>query len=279
VLPASILVPTRDRAHYLEVTLASVVPQADRLGAEVIVINDGADGRTEAIAKRHETRLLTFAEPRGLNAARNAGIRAASSDVIVLIDDDIEAPPGWLESMLAGIAAAPDHEVFGGPIRARIEGGLRMCDDEDPPISALELGSADRDTEAVWGANMAIRRSAFERLGPFDETITGLRGDEEEWERRYTSAGGTIRYIARAGLDHRRDRTDSSVRALSRSAYRLGRAARRWDRRKAIAPPLRRELRTTVACLLHAVRRRCENGAIAAAYNFGRVREAIAAKP
>lgn len=271
--------PTRDRPHYLEVTLASVVPQANRIGAEVIVINDGADQRTDAVAKRHDARLVSLAEPRGLNAARNAGIRAASCDVIVLIDDDIEAPQGWLDAMLAGIAAAPDREVFGGPIRARIEGGLRMCDHEDPPISALDLGPEDRDTEAVWGANMAIRRSAFERLGPFDETITGLRGDEEEWERRYKSAGGIIRYIGGAGLDHRRDRTDSSIRSLSRSAYRLGRAARRWDRRKAIAPPLRRELRAAVACLLHAVRRRCENGAVAAAYNFGRVREAIAAKP
>jgi GT2 family glycosyltransferase len=215
---------------------------------------------------------------RGLNAARNAGIRATSGEVIVLIDDDVEAPPGWLEAMLAGIAAAPDREVFGGPIRARLEGGLRACDHEDPPITALYLGAEDRDTELVWGANMALRRSAFERVGPFDESILGLRGDEEEWERRYISQGGVVRYIARAGLDHRRDRRDSRLRALSRSAYGLGRASRRWDDRKAIAPPVARELTGLTRCVLHAARRRCANGAIAAAYNLGRVREAVAAR-
>jgi glycosyltransferase involved in cell wall biosynthesis len=275
---ASIIVPTRERSHYLDVALASVVPQAAQAEAEVLVVCDGHDPDTEAVAERHGVRLLGFPETRGLNAARNAGVAAASGEVIVMIDDDIEAPAGWLQAMLDGIAGAPEHEVFGGPIRARFEGGLRACDHEDPPITALDLGSEDCDTEVVWGANMAFRRRAYERLGPFDETILGLRGDEEEWERRYTNAGGVVRYIAGAGVDHRRDRRDSRLRALSRSAYNLGRAARRWDGRKQIAPPLERELRTVIACVLHAGRRRCTNGAVAAAYNLGRLREAVAAK-
>ena len=164
------------------------------------------------------------------------------------------------------------------PDPGAIRGWTARVDHEDPPITALDLGSEDCDTELVWGANMGFRRRAYERLGPFDETILGLRGDEEEWERRYTTAGGVVRYIARAGVDHRRDRRDCRLRALSRSAYNLGRAARRWDGRKQIAPPLERELRTVIACLVHAGRRRCANGAVAAAYNLGRLREAVAAR-
>ena len=81
---------------------------------------------------------------------------------------------------------------------------------------------------------MAIRRSALERIGGFDETIHG-RGEEEEWERRYKAAGGRVRYVAGARVEHRRIAADATVRALSRAAYALGRTARRNDVRKGAA--------------------------------------------
>ena len=69
---------------------------------------------------------------------------------------------------------------------------------------------------------MAIRRRAFERVGRFDEAITG-RGDEEEWERRYMAAGGRIRYLAAAGLDHRRTRGLDASATLALRRLPLGR--------------------------------------------------------
>ncbi len=174
----------------------------------------------------------------------------------MLVDDDVQAPPGWLAALLAGVEAAPGADVFGGPIRARLEGGgPRACGREGPPITALDLGDTDRDTELVWGANMAVRRRAFELAGPFDESISGRtadsngsgaarwdsRGDEEEWERRYRARGGTIRYVAAAGLDHRRAagrfapaRTGASrVRPRPRA-----RDASTSPRGRSLAPPL-----------------------------------------
>ena len=57
--------------------------------------------------------------------------------------------------------------MFGGPIRAALEGGgPRSCGRESPPITTLDLGGADRDVPLVWGANMALRRRAVERAGP-----------------------------------------------------------------------------------------------------------------
>ena len=82
---------------------------------------------------------------------------------------------------------------------------------------------------------MAIRRRALERVGPFDETTRG-RGDEEDWERRYIAAGGRIRYLAAAGLDHRRTAADATVRRLARAAYAQGAPPRRYDVRKGAAP-------------------------------------------
>lgn len=272
---ASIVIPTRDRPDYLEVALASVAPQARAASAEVLVVDDGQDPGTARVAQRHGVHVIRPAG-HGLNAARNAGIAASSGDPVVLIDDDIAAPPGWLATLLAGIAATPDRDVFGGPIRARLEGGgPRACGREPAPITTLELGPTDRDVANVWGANMAIRRRAFELAGAFDESLTG-RGDEEEWQQRYAERGGRVRYLAAAGIDHRRTADDATVIKLSRAAYVLGRTARQNDLRKGAAPSLVAELRTLAGCGWHTLRRRCAIGIVLAAHTAGRLREALA---
>lgn len=273
--PASILVPTLAAPAYLEVTLASVMPQARAVGAEVIVVSDGPDPATTAVAEQHGARLVTFPQQRGLNAARNAGIEAARSDLVVFIDQDVDAPPGWLESLIEGARENPDNEVFGGPIRARLEGGPRSCGREPAPITTLDAGPEDTDIPLAWGANMAIRRSAFERLGGFDDVLHG-RGNEEDWEFRYTAGGGRIRYLAHAGLDHRRAAPDARLRVLARHAYGQGREARRHDLRTGNTREIGTELRILAGCAWHTVRRRCAYGIVMGARTAGSLREALA---
>ncbi len=271
------MIPTRDRPQYLDVTLASVMPQAREAGAEVLVVEDGSDPATEEVAARHGA-LVVHASAPGANAARNTGFGAARGDPIVLIDDDIDAPPGWLEAMLDGIAHTQDRDVFGGPIRARLEGGgPRACGREPAPITTLDRGPNDRDVEFVWSANMAIRCRAIGLVGLFDESIVG-RGEEEDWQRRYAARGGRVRYLAGAGLDHRRSRADATVRRLSRAAYQLGRSARRYDGRSGRAPALPAELTTLAGCIWHTVRRRCAIGIVLTAHTAGRLREALAGR-
>jgi GT2 family glycosyltransferase len=273
---ASIVIPTHMRAHYLDITLGSVMPQAARAGAEVVVVSDGPDPATVEVAQRHGAELIAFEEPRGANAARNRGIGAARGELLVFIDDDVDAPPDWLERLLAGVRESPEHEVFGGPIVARLEGGgPRACGREQPPITTLDLGPVDRDATIVWSANMAIRRGAFERVGAFDEEVRG-HGDEEDWERRYLATGGRIRYVVGARLTHRRAAPDATLRALSKAAYHHGRAARRTDARKRVTPPMRHELRILAGCAWHTLRQRCANGIVMAAHSAGRIHEALA---
>jgi GT2 family glycosyltransferase len=276
---ASVVIPTRGRPAYLDVTLASVVPQARAASAEVIVVSDGPDAATAAIAERHGVRLLTLQTARGANAARNLALAEARSDLLVFVDDDIAAPGGWLDAILEGARTDPGHDVFGGPISARLEGGgPRACGREPAPITTLDRGPVDRDVAFVWSANMAIRRSALERVGPFDESIF-VRGDEEDWQHRYAATGGRTRYLAAAGLEHRRTREDARLSRLARAAYAQGRAARRYDERKDTAPALRRELRTLAGCGWHTLRRRCAYGIVFAAHTLGRLREALTEPP
>jgi glycosyltransferase involved in cell wall biosynthesis len=272
----TVVVPTSGRAGYLEVTLDSLSSQRTATPHEVLVVDDGATDATPEIAERFGARVVRHGERRGLNAARNTGLREARGDLIAFVDDDVFVPPGWLDALVEGAERHPEADAFGGPIRARFEGHApRACGREDPPITTLDLGPADVEAEMVWGANFAVRRSAVERVGEFDESFDRGHGDEEEWLLGLRAAGGRIVYLAGAGLDHRRAPGDSGLGSLARAAYRRGRGARSSDRRRGTAPGVGRELRNVVGAGWHTVRRACPQGVIMGAHAAGRLVEAL----
>src|SRR5271165_4639971 len=187
--PASIIIPTRARLGYLEVALASIAPQAAEAGAEVLVIDDaGPSPAARALAGRFGARYEPHTGPLGLNVARNTGVERSSGELLVFVDDDIRASPGWLRALIDAARQNPRVEVFTGPIRPVLEGSrLPTCGREGPPITSLDLGRQDTFARYAWGANMAIRRSALERVGPFDASLEH-GGDEQEWQERLSDA-------------------------------------------------------------------------------------------
>lgn len=273
----SVCIPTRTGRHdYLAVALGSIAAQANDCGAElVVVLDDLLDSRTARLADRHNARLISHGARRGINVSRNTALEVVRCSLVCFLDDDVEAWPNWLNAVLEGASSCPSHDVFGGPIRGRLEGtNLRACGRESLPFTTLDLGQDDRDADMVWGANMTLRYSAVERIGPFDPALSGA-GDEEDWLRRLRASGGRIRYLARAGVDHRRAGRDAKLPQLARSGYERGRESRRYDIRKRSEPSLARELRTLAGCIWHIGRYRCANGALLAAHTSGRIHEAL----
>ena len=277
------VVPTRDRPEYLRVTLASLAGQdLDAADYEVLVVDDGPADGTRAVvdqAAAGSAAPIKYVEREGvpgLNSARNSGIAAAAADLIVFVDDDVEAPPAWLRELVEGRARHPEALAFGGPIELRLEGSrLPMCGREQPPLTTLQGGPDDREIELVWGANMALDRRALELAGMFDPGVP-YGFDEDMWERRLRAGGGRIVYLARAGLVHRRDRDDARLGRLLKESYRRGRALRRYVEHRGDAPSLARELRVLAGCVYHVFRYRCGNGILLAAHSAGRVRERLA---
>jgi glycosyltransferase involved in cell wall biosynthesis len=282
MLEASVIVPTRKRPGYLLTALESLARQDLGAGTyEVLVVDDGPSRETRDVAQQVARRTgarIGYVERDGvpgLNSARNTGIRAAESSFIVFVDDDVEAPRQWLRELVDGRRRHSEYQVFGGPIRLRLEGsGLRMCGREAPPLTTLDRGLKDTETHLVWGANMGIERSAFELAGLFDPGVP-YGFDEDMWERRLRAAGGRIMYIARAGLIHRRDRDDARLRALIRESYRRGRNLRAQSEYVGHAPSAARELRVLAGCVTHIFRYRCGNGILLSAHSAGRVVECL----
>ena len=278
---ASVVIPTRSRPAYLEVALGSIVPQAGECDAEVIVVDDaGESPAVRALAERAGARYEPHPGQLGLNAARNTGVERAGGELVVFVDDDIRACPGWLQALVDGAREYPQAEVFTGPVIATLEGPApRSCGREAPPITTLDLGGDDTPAELAWGANMAIRRSALDFAGPFDVSLEH-GGDEQEWQERLLRlrGEGRVMYLSRARVEHRRAGPDARLRALSATAYTRGRAARRFDVRRGVAPSIAGELRRLAGCLGHVLRHACPAGLVMVAHSAGRTREALAAR-
>ena len=276
--PVSIVIPTRARLAYLEVALSSIAEQAEAAGAEMLVIDDaGASAGARALVERFGARYEAHPGPLGLNVARNTGVARSSGELVVFVDDDIRASPGWLAALIAAAGENPEVEVFAGRILPRLEGpSPRSCGRERPPITSLDLGADDMEARYAWGANMAVRRRALERVGPFDVTLEH-GGDEQEWQDRLraNTPGAGVRYVAGAAVEHRRAGADARLRSLSRVAHIRGRAARRFDARRGMAPSLLRELLTLAGCVGHVLRRRCPQGMTMVAHSAGRLREGL----
>jgi GT2 family glycosyltransferase len=276
----SVVIPTRARPDYLEVALSSIAPQAAAAGAEVLVVDDGPSGHAaRALAERFSANYVAHPAPSGLNVARNTGANHSSGELVVFVDDDVRALPGWLQALARSAGEHPDVDVFTGPIRPRLEGRApRSCGREGPPITTLDLGERDTGTRYAWGANMAIRRSALERVGQFDTSIEH-GGDEQEWQDRLAASNGAghpgALYVAAAAVEHRRAGADARLRALASVAHARGRAAQRFDARRGQAPALQSELATLARCVWHVVRRRCPAGLTMVAHSAGRAREAL----
>src|SRR5271163_2622292 len=275
---ASIVIPTRARTSYLEVALASIAAQAADAQAEVLVIDDGGPSpRTRALAEEFGARYQPHPQHLGLNAARNTGVEHSQGELVVFVDDDIRASPEWLGALLRAARGNPDVDVFTGPIRASLGGSrLRTCGREGPPITSLDLGAEDTRTQYAWGANMAIRRSALERVGPFDVSLEH-GGDEQEWQERLRALEPQARvlYVAGASVEHRRAGADAQLRSLMRTAHTRGLAARRFDARRGCAPSLAAELLTLARCLGHVLRRRCPAGLTMVAHSAGRLGQGL----
>jgi glycosyltransferase involved in cell wall biosynthesis len=84
----SVIVPTYNRGWILREALDSILSQ-DYPDVELIVVDDGSTDDTASILRGYDTALSVIRQPnRGVSAARNAGIGAATGEFIAFLDSD-----------------------------------------------------------------------------------------------------------------------------------------------------------------------------------------------
>jgi glycosyltransferase involved in cell wall biosynthesis len=216
-----VLICSYNRAALLRETLESLRAVSSVRRWDVVVVdNNSRDNTSQVVAEMAPLfpvpLLYVFESRQGKSYALNTGIERSRGDVIVFTDDDVQVVPRWLDEACAPLDVDPGLDYTGGPVRP-LWGGTppdwldQTRSDLWGTLAILDYGTAPFIFEARWrvpvGANMAVRRRLFERLGGFHPDL-GRRGasligqEQAEFFARGRAAGARGVYAPRMEVHH-----------------------------------------------------------------------------
>jgi GT2 family glycosyltransferase len=252
----SVIVPTCSRPDDLRRCLASLCTQQSARRIEIVVVDNRPSVGIGRVVAREFPGLVVVDEPRpGLSYARNTGFAIATGDILVATDDDVVAPPDWIEK-LATPFVRPDVMAVSGhvlPLELETESQCRF-----EAYGGLGKGFQRFEVDGHWfrslsgavptwhlgaTANAAFRASIFENpaVGLLDEALgagmpTGCSEDTLLFYR-ILKAGHVMVYEPNAFVWHCHRRTMHGLRnqiysySKGHVAYHLTTLAREGDRR------------------------------------------------
>lgn len=252
----SVIIPTYNGQALLATCLPALRRQtypADRF--EVIVVDDASSDGTAAYvaAEFPEVRVLTLAHNSGFITACNAGVAAAHGEVLVLLNNDTEAEPGWLAALVMALVEHPEAGSAASKMllfdrRDTLHtAGDQMGKDGIPRNRGVWEKDEGQYDEQRWvfgpcGGAAAYRRAAWQQAGGFDPALWMYMEDVDlAW--RLQRLGWRSIYAPDARVYHQLSATGGGVLA----SYYTGRntlwvIARNWP-----GALLRRHWRAIVA--------------------------------
>jgi GT2 family glycosyltransferase len=187
-----VVIPTWRGRDMLASCLEHLGDQAD---AVIVVDNASGDGTAEMVRERFPAvRLVELPENVGFGRAVNAGVRAGSGGLVVLLNNDVDVEPGFVDAiaapfgddavgMVAGVTLMPGSglvDAFGIELDSTLAAYNRLRGQpigEEPGVLAGPSGGA-----------AAYRRSAYEQVGGFDEALFAY-GEDVDLALRLRAAG------------------------------------------------------------------------------------------
>jgi glycosyltransferase involved in cell wall biosynthesis len=233
----SCVIPAFNSARYLREALDSILAQRHQ-PLEIIVADDGSNDGTAAVVSAYGANVRLVTQPTaGPAATRNLGIRSSSGDFVAFLDADDVWHREKIERQMASFDRRPELGVSTTHIQnfwieELSEERERLRD--DPRAGPLP---------GYVTMTMLVRRSAFERVGLFDEAL--WHSDAGDWFVRAAQAGVTIDMIPEVLAYHRMHFTNLSRRFGADARAEFAQMVKRsLDERRRSEGPTPQPLRT-----------------------------------
>lgn len=170
----SVVIPARNAEATLDATLWSVRHQT-YTHWDVVVVDDGSTDATAAIATRHhiEDARIRCVRGRacGVSGARNLGVASSDGCIVAFLDADDLWLPGKLAAHVQYLAGHPEVGMSFDRIRFVDERARPTPVLSTPHVQGLRSADLLYENPACTASTLVIRRTAFEQLGGFDETL------------------------------------------------------------------------------------------------------------
>jgi GT2 family glycosyltransferase len=176
--------------------------------AEVVVVDQGRDGRTRAVVADFSAIGARVIADRGRGRGRacNIGIRSAKHELILMTDDDCTVSEDWVAVATRLMASQPTRIVTG-----RV---LAVPSTKDDPAPRDYTGTIAH--AVLYAGNMACSRRAISEIGGFDESIVPSSEDNELCHR-WLRGGRSLRYEPALTIWHHAWRTPRELRTHYRN--------------------------------------------------------------
>ncbi len=234
----AIIIVTYNSADEIAPCLDSLVGHTGPFPTTITVVDNASSDGTAALVRARWPSVQVIVSPGnvGFSRANNLGIRATTSDYVLLMNPDTVAPPGAIQTLVRGLAAHPDAAVAGARLLSERGVPELSWGDAIGPWNELKrkvlstlyhrkvrrivrridrLSRQAREVAWVSGACLVIRRPDLEAVGLLDERYF-MYTEDVDLCLAVAKRGRTVLYVAAAEVLHHRGRSAARNPATER---------------------------------------------------------------
>jgi GT2 family glycosyltransferase len=225
----AIIIVTYNSAAEIGACLDSLVGHTAPFPTTITVVDNASEDGTAQLVRERWPSVQVIESPTnvGFSRANNLGIRATTSDYVLLINPDTVAPPGAIQTLVRGLAGHQEAAIAGARLLG--DGGFPELSWGEPigPWNELKrkifaglyhrrvrrivkkvdrLSRQAREVAWVSGACMVIRRTDLEAVGLLDERYF-MYTEDVDLCLAMTNRGRTVLYVAGAEVLHHRGKS------------------------------------------------------------------------
>jgi len=231
IMKVSIIVPVFNQWRYTKQMLASLYSNNDMSNVEIIIIDNGSTDETNTEVNRmiiDGRRIVLLKQDRNLGVAKawNIGLRQASGEYIIIMNNDLLIPKNFIKNYVTCFEKNPDVYAI-NPIHTdfRVPENFWKKSSEmaDQPLNIVT-------TWGIAGFCFGIRRTVVEKIGFFDEQFGMMCYEDRDYMRRMKEAGLCSVQLTNVWVHHYRNRTLKGIpnrkKIIDENAERFG---KKWS--------------------------------------------------